>query len=77
MIMKAKTRNWTPKFIALAVICLFIAIGILIFVIASIVKVDLLNAITIAVDPAIVLSSFIGALIGAGVVYYLVNKYKK
>ncbi len=77
MIMETKTRNWTPKFIALAVICLFIAIGILIFVIASIVKVDLLNAITIAVDPAIVLSSFIGALIGAGVVYYLVNKYKK
>ena len=28
MIMKAKTRNWTPKFIALAIVCLLVGAGI-------------------------------------------------
>lgn len=60
-------------FYGISVIILLVAI----FVIASIVKVDLLNAITIAVNPTIVLSSFIGALIGAGIGCYLVNKYKR
>ena len=66
--MKKKTKIF-------GIIALFVAIGILIFIIASIVKVDLLNAIT--VNPTIVLSSFIGALIGAGIGCYLVNKYKR